>query len=106
MSAYRSSASPCKKGDTLHVGLLTVNTSDVPTNADATPTVTAYLGADLAGKTNPITAFTVTAVTGESGAYDITRVTTDLTAGTVIHLLVAYLISTAARRQFIDVLIA
>jgi len=105
MAAYRSSTSPVKKGDTLIIGILTVNTSDVPTAPGATPTVSFYASDDLATKSNAITTATVTAITGETGAYVISLATSSLTAGTRYHALVAYTMGGADRRQIVDVII-
>ena len=106
MSTFRSSTSPVKKGDSLVFVIVSTNTSLVPTAADSTPTVTAYASTDVVAKTNPLTSFTVTAVSAETGVYGVSRSTSDLTAGTVYHAIIAYAVSSANRRQIVDFLIA
>lgn len=96
---------PTKKGDTLYIGILIENTSDVPTNADSTPTFTAYASADLAAKANAISSFTVTAISGETGGYVISRATSALDRGKY-HGILSYAISSASRRKIIDFIIA
>lgn len=95
-----------KKGDTVFIDHISRNSSLVPTAADATPVVTLYAGADLAGKTNPLTSVTVTAITGETGAYVASRITTDLTAGTLYFALWSYQVATANRRELRPIWIA
>lgn len=100
-----ATAAPTKKGNTLYIGVFIKNTSDVPTNADSTPTFTAYAGADLAAGSNAISSFTVTAITGQTGGYVISRVTSTLDRGTY-HGILAYALSSSARRDSIEFVIA
>ena len=98
-------AAPTAKGDTLYIGVYVYNTSQVPTNADSTPTFTAYAGADLAAGSNSISSFTVTAITGQTGGYVISKATSSFDRGTY-HGILAYAISSASRREMIEFVIA
>lgn len=100
-----TTAAPVTKGSTLYIGVFTTNTSSVPTNADSPPTFTAYAGADLAAGSNSITGFTVTAITGQTGGYVISKDTSSLDRGTYCGIL-AYAISSSNRREMIEFVVA
>lgn len=98
MAVYR--AAGAKKGDTLYIGYFSKNTSDVPTAADSTPTFTAYASADLIAQSNGISC-TVTAITGVTGGYAISKDTTSMDRG-VYHGIISYALSSSARKDMIE----
>ena len=84
---------------TLVFPFITVNTSDVPTAADATPTYKVY-AADL--QTTLVSSTNASALSGETGGYYVSQSITaagGFESGKTYAVLVTYAISSAARRQ-------
>lgn len=100
MSKFQSFAGFCELAGTLVAPVLTVNTSDVPTAADASPTYSVY-NADMA---SVLATGTCTALSGETGGYYVSQAITaglGFASGGLYTVLVSYALSSAARRQMI-----
>lgn len=106
--ARRSSSSPVKLGDVGYWGFFSLNSSNVPTAPDSTPTWAIYTGPNLASATSLRTG-TASAITGITGGYVATDTCSGgngFASGTVYHLLISYAISSTQFRVMIDFLVA